>query len=666
MKYTQSQIQFVTAECKARARSYLEPADHGTYVCPICGSGTGPKRTGISTRDGGEHWTCWTGCFTNADIIDIIGLEHGYPLHSGGNDPDFIKKLELAAWELDVPFSADQNSQQPAKQQKADRNTAAEKPAPQPAVDYRSYYAECVERLPQTAYRRGFSLEALKKYRVGFDPAWTHPKRPQDKPTPRLIIPITDNCYIARYAGSGEVEYPKMITGQIRGLFWNAGAIRTAEQPIFIVEGAIDAMSIMESGGTAVALNSTNAVDRFLAFLKQEQPSQPLIIALDNDLTKDQGGSGAGQAAALKLHKGLSDLGIVHTEAVISGDQKDANELFMKDPEALKRNVQEAMQAAADQADQEQAEEEKYYQLSAGSCLQDFMNGISERANTRPIPTGFPELDKFFDGGLWEGFYVIGAISSLGKTSFCLQMFDQIAAAGQDVLIFSLEMSRYELISRSISRETAIISLESADGDIRNAKSSRGITAGHKYRFYTEAERNLINAAILKYSGYADHVYISEGIGDIGVAEIRASVDRHIRITGNRPVVLVDYLQILAPADIRGTDKQNTDKAVMELKRISRDYKIPVVAVSSFNRDNYDNVVSMRAFKESGSVEYSCDVLLGMQFRGAGAKGFDADAAAAKEPREIELKILKNRNGPRTKTPILYEYYPVYNLFAEA
>jgi len=52
------------------------------------------------------------------------------------------------------------------------------------------------------------------------------------------------------------------------------------------------------------------------------------------------------------------------------------------------------------------------------------------------------------------------------------------------------------------------------------------------------------------------------------------------------------------------SDKQNTDKTVLELKRISMDYIIPVLAVSSFNRDNYLNPVTMSSFKESGAIEW--------------------------------------------------------------
>jgi len=129
-------------------------------------------------------------------------------------------------------------------------------------------------------------------------------------------------------------------------------------------------------------------------------------------------------------------------------------------------------------------------------------------------------------------------------------------------------------------------------------------------------------------------------------------------------VVIIDYVQILAPADIRASDKQNTDKAVLELKRISRDYKTPVIGISSLNRASYKEAISMEAFKESGSLEYGSDVLLGLQLKGAGGKNFDANEAKRKNPREIELVILKNRNGS-TGDKIELEYYPLFNYFTE-
>ena len=225
-------------------------------------------------------------------------------------------------------------------------------------------------------------------------------------------------------------------------------------------------------------------------------------------------------------------------------------------------------------------------------------------------------------------------------------------------------MARTEIMAKSISRHTLQSVLESG-GDIRNAKTARGITTGTRYIDYSQTERELINEAIRTYSQYAEHIYISEGVGDIGAEQVRQTVKEHILYTGRTPVVIIDYLQILAPYSERATDKQNTDKAVMELKRISRDYKTPVIGISSFNRANYKEAVTMEAFKESGAIEYSSDVLIGLQLKGAGEKNFDANEAKRKDPREIELVILKNRNG-RTGGKISFNFYPLFNYFREA
>jgi len=129
-------------------------------------------------------------------------------------------------------------------------------------------------------------------------------------------------------------------------------------------------------------------------------------------------------------------------------------------------------------------------------------------------------------------------------------------------------------------------------------------------------------------------------------------------------VVLIDYLQIIAPVDVHFTDKQNLDRIVCALKKMSRQYELTVFAISSFNRENYNLEVSMNAFKESGGIDYSADVLLGLQARGAGRPGFQIDEEKRKDPRELELKILKNRSAALGQ-PISLRYYPAFSCFME-
>ena len=293
------------------------------------------------------------------------------------------------------------------------------------------------------------------------------------------------------------------------------------------------------------------------------------------------------------------------------------------------------------------------------------MDGIRERANTPYIPTGFTQLDSILDGGLFEGLYIIGAISSLGKTTFTLQMADQIAKSGQDVLIISLEMARAELMAKSISRETLL-----NGNSIANAKTTRGITTYSRYLKYSKEELDLINNSIKSYSDYAQNIVIEEGQGNISALDVKGFVQEHIELTGRKPVVFIDYLQILAPCtDKRSDIRENIDRNITILKQISRDFKIPVFAISSINRKNYSVKISMEAFKESGAIEYSSDILMGLQFSNAGSSNFDPDVAKSEsnnpnKPRELELVILKNRNG-RTGDSIPFSYYPLFNYFKE-
>ena len=129
------------------------------------------------------------------------------------------------------------------------------------------------------------------------------------------------------------------------------------------------------------------------------------------------------------------------------------------------------------------------------------------------------------------------------------------------------------------------------------------------------------------------------------------------------PVVFIDYLQILK-FDGDKTDKQNIDEAITELKSLSVKYHIPVIVISSLNRNSYREKISMEAFKESGGIEYGCDKIFGLQFVGQGSNGFDVNIAKSLDTRDIELIVLKNRTG-RTGESLYFKYKPMFNCYKE-
>jgi replicative DNA helicase len=595
------------------------------------------------------------GCGVDWDIFDVVGAEYGL------NDAKEKFEKTYALLGLNAASYSRRDSTSLGG---APRGYIYKEPAVNVEVsagkDYTEYYKACQARVGETDYlqSRGISRETEARFQIGYDAEWSSPsaiaegKNPPK--SPRLIIPTSKSSYIARATSECSTEEQKMHAKMKEGKveIFNYGCLATAKKPVFIVEGEIDALSIVEVGGEAIALGSTAYVGRLLTRLGQDRTEVSYILALDND--------DAGKKATARLVEGLSKLEIPCCEFNISGEHKDPNEALTSNMEAFVAAVREAETVLAQE---KELEKEKYLQTSAAAHLLDFVDGIAANVNTPFIPSGFSRLDGIFAGGLYEGLHIVGSISSLGKTSLVLQMGDQIAQKGSDVLIFSLEMSRTELMAKSISRHT-LLEVLGVKCDMSNAKTSRGITTGIRYKDYSVQEKELISSSIRVYEKYAMHIFISEGIGNIGVEQIREAVEKHIRITGRTPVVVIDYLQILAPYNERVSDKQNIDKSVMELKRISRDCKLPIVCISSLNRQNYRLPVSMEAFKESGAIEYSSDVLIGLQLAGTGSENFDVDKAKSENPRKIELLILKNRNGV-TGDKIRYKYYPLFNYFEE-
>lgn len=278
--------------------------------------------------------------------------------------------------------------------------------------------------------------------------------------------------------------------------------------------------------------------------------------------------------------------------------------------------------------------------------------------------TLFDQIDSKIGGYMYAGLYIIGAVPSLGKTTFCLQIADNIASQKQPVLFFSMEQSRLELVTKSIARISRKDNPGSQDRILNSLQIRKGII------------NKQAQDALEKYQAeIAPYMNIIEGNFDTSPEEIRIEIERFIRRNKQRPVVFIDYLQILRPmkkdkqTDTRGTIDQN----LTELKRISRDNSIPIFIVSSLNRDNYKSTGDFEIFKESGGIEYTADVLFSMEYsviRTFTRKNDETERrdmvneAKAADPREITFKCLKNRYGI-ANFEIEFDYYPKYDYFKE-
>lgn len=284
--------------------------------------------------------------------------------------------------------------------------------------------------------------------------------------------------------------------------------------------------------------------------------------------------------------------------------------------------------------------------------------------------TGFKNLDgegdefKFQKINLYPGLYVIGAVSSLGKSTFCLQLADQLAQRGEHVLFFAFEQSRFELVSKSLARlsqpEDAIYDSNPTAIEIREGRITPELR---------EAKQ--------KYKELAGHYAIIECDFAYDVKKLEDTVDAYIKQYRVKPVVFVDYLQLVRSSNLRLTAaKDIIDDVIRDLKQLQKQNELIMFVVSSLNRQNYLTTIDFESFKESGAIEYTADVVIGLQLAVMNNKLFESDtkttkkrkvvkAAKAESPRQIELSVLKNRYGV-SNASYYFEYYPKYDLFIPA
>lgn len=700
--------------CKGQLATFLKAQGKPTnkkFECYRCG------HKAMSYYPSKQQIHCFH-CETYFDIFDLIGEIYGIS--------DTKAVFDRTYQELGIEIVGSNNTSRPVEK----KEPAAAVRKEEPAMEKKSIELNIEEQI-QAAHEallcnesalkhftdRGISKETIERYRIGYS---TEGHNAILKNYPQLqtkskkadlykyVFPyigttgkvtyftteITDRDKIDEYNGKYRlINKPKdEAAEQLPAQLFNERYLyEDIKEPVFICEGIFDALSVEEAGGRAIALNGVGH-NRLLTICKERKPAFIYLFADADE---------AGQQAAERIEEGLKGQGIPFT-CIKNKAGKDANEALIADRETFIEKVQEYISDAKYLLDREEEEaRQEYLNTNAGSYIDDFIKGIRDSVKEPYYPTGFNNIDKLIDEGLRAGLYTIGAISSLGKTTFTLQIADYVAKCGYDVLFFSLEMARKEIMAKSISRETMAI-VEEQGGSRQNAKTTLGILTGKRYNNYNEEETTLIADAVTAYSTYAGHLFIYEGIGNIGVAQIREAVEKHIKYAdekGKRPLVVIDYLQILAPyidednPNRHYTDKQAVDKNVLELKRISRDYDLPIIGISSFNRENYTEPVNMAAFKESGAIEYSADVLIGIQYKGMDYKTYtktdrngnevesresDADhrtrvgklikdnVEKAKQGRAqlIEVKVLKNRNGSKGEATL--EFYPMFNRFVES
>lgn len=295
------------------------------FCCPACGSGCGPNGTGaVHYYADSRRWYCHK-CRTLGDIFTLYELEHGV---------NFNTALRALAEQLGT--SVEPHSTKPARKCPPAPSPVQSGSAPK---DLSDYFAACRARLHDPAAvsflsARGLSIETAETYGLGFDsnadPAGSH------RYCARIIIPTNRFHYVARAIDPRIQSTYRMLNnkGATPDLFNRQALYTPGDEPVFVTEGAFDALSIIEAGGSAIALNSAYNGRLLLTALQERPTNHPLLLCLDNDET--------GLVACANLSEQLHDLDADFRDVCIAvcGETKDPNEAFQADKPRFIESVQ--------------------------------------------------------------------------------------------------------------------------------------------------------------------------------------------------------------------------------------------------------------------------------------------------------------------------------------
>ncbi len=201
------------------------------------------------------------------------------------------------------------------------------------------------------------------------------------------------------------------------------------------------------------------------------------------------------------------------------------------------------------------------------------------------VPSGFTSIDRITGGWQPGNLIIIAGRPSMGKTALALQLALNPARLNYPVCIFSLEMSKEELTTRMLSSVTEYTNVEIRNADIN---------------FETLVQRSN-DIALLP-------IIIDDTAG-LGLFELRSKVKKLILRNGIK-LIIVDYLQLMSAE--AGNREQEISKISRGLKGISKEFGIPVIALSQLNRgveERADKRPRLSDLRESGAIEQDSDIV---------------------------------------------------------
>ena len=241
--------------------------------------------------------------------------------------------------------------------------------------------------------------------------------------------------------------------------------------------------------------------------------------------------------------------------------------------------------------------------------------------NVTGIPTGFLDLDYRTAGMQPSDLVLIAARPSMGKTAFELNLARHAAfKKGLTVAIFSLEMSKEQLVNRMLSMESSVDAQKLRTGQMSDQ----------------EWEKLIESAGVIGKSSL-----IIDDTPGIGIAELRSKC-RKYKLEHNLSIIMIDYLQLMTGNGKTESRQQEISEISRSLKAVARELSVPVIAFSQLSRaveQRPDHRPILSDLRESGAIEQDADVVMFI-YRD------DYYNHDSEKKGIAEIIITKQRNGP--------------------
>ena len=255
------------------------------------------------------------------------------------------------------------------------------------------------------------------------------------------------------------------------------------------------------------------------------------------------------------------------------------------------------------------------------------------------LASGFPDLDFKTNGFQNSDLILIAARPSMGKTAFVLNIADHMAFHdGKTVAIFSLEMSKEQLVNRLLSQESNVDAMKLRNGNLSDS----------------EWDSLVAGADVIGKSNL-----IIDDTPGISPAELRSKCRRY-KLEYNLDIILIDYLQLMSGSGSRRSDsrQQEISEISRSLKEIARELQVPVIALSQLSRaveQRPDHRPILSDLRESGAIEQDADVVMFLYREDYYNKDTERKGIA-------DVIIAKQRNGPLGDIELAW--LPEYTKFA--